>query len=62
MTMTTGRLARQLKYADRAGIPLVVIAGEEERQRGTLQLRNLHTKTQVEIPTSDLAATVGRIL
>jgi histidyl-tRNA synthetase len=62
MTMTAGRLSRQLKYADRAGIPLVVIAGEDERQRGTLQLRNLHTKEQVEIPTSDLAATVGRIL
>ncbi len=62
MTMTTGKLSRQLKYADKAGIPLVVIAGEDERQRGTLQLRNLLTKTQVEIPTSDLAATVGRNL
>jgi histidyl-tRNA synthetase len=62
MTMTTGKLSRQLKYADRAGIPLVVIAGEDERQRGTLQLRNLQTKTQIEIPTSDLASTVGRIL
>jgi histidyl-tRNA synthetase len=62
MTMTTGKLARQLKYADRAGIPLVVIAGEDERQRGTLQLRNLQTKTQVEIPASDLTATVGRSL
>jgi histidyl-tRNA synthetase len=61
MIMTTGKLSRQLKYADRAGIPLVVIAGEDERQRGTLQLRNLHTKTQVEIPTSDLVATIGRI-
>jgi histidyl-tRNA synthetase len=40
----------------------VVIAGEDERQRGTLQLRNLQTKTQIEIPTSDLASTVGRIL
>ena len=60
--MTAGKLSRQLKYADRAGIPLVVIAGEDERRRGTLQLRNLQTKTQIEIPTSDLASTVERIL
>ena len=62
MTMTAGKLSRQLKYADRAGIPLVVIAGEDERKRGTLQLRNLETKTQIEILTSDLASTVERAL
>ena len=62
MCMTSGKLSRQLKYADRAGIPLVVIAGEDERQRSTVQVRNLHTQAQIEISASDLAATVSRML
>ncbi len=36
-----GGLGKQLKYADRKGIPLAVIAGPEELERGELSVKNL---------------------
>lgn len=35
------RLERQLRYADRKGIPLVVIAGEDELARGVVAIKDL---------------------
>jgi histidyl-tRNA synthetase len=36
-----GNLARQLKYADQRASPVAVIAGEDERARGVIQLKDL---------------------
>ena len=36
-----GGLGRQLKYADQRGAPVAVIAGEDERARGVVQLKDL---------------------
>jgi histidyl-tRNA synthetase len=36
-----GNLARQLKYADQRAAPVAVIAGEDERARGVVQLKDL---------------------
>jgi histidyl-tRNA synthetase len=36
-----GNLARQLKYADQRASPIAVIAGEDERGRGVVQLKDL---------------------
>jgi histidyl-tRNA synthetase len=36
-----GNLARQLKYADQRASPVAVIAGEDERGRGVVQLKDL---------------------
>jgi len=36
-----GQLGRQLQYADRQGIPLAVIAGEDEFTRGEISIKNL---------------------
>jgi histidyl-tRNA synthetase len=36
-----GSLGKQLKYADRLGIPLAVIAGEDEFAEGTLSVKDL---------------------
>lgn len=36
-------LGRQLKYADRSGIPLVLIYGSEEKAKGTVTLKDLET-------------------
>lgn len=52
------RIGRQLQHADRAGIPLAVLAGASELARGVLSLRNLVTGEQVEVPRAELAATV----
>ena len=46
--MTAARLGRQLKAADRRGCILVLIAGESERERNTVAVRDLTRGEQVE--------------
>ena len=41
MYMGTSGLKAQMKYADRRGAPIAVIVGEEERQKGEVQLKDL---------------------
>ena len=46
---TPDKLDKQLKYADKKGITLVVIAGEDELSRKVVKIKNLVEKTQEEI-------------
>ncbi len=48
-----GNMARQLKYADQRRSPVAVIAGEDERARGVVQLKDLAlgARLAVEIET-----------
>jgi histidyl-tRNA synthetase len=43
------KLGKQLKAADRAGIRFTVIAGSDERERGTATVKDLITQTQAEV-------------
>lgn len=44
----TARLDKQLKYADKKGIPYVVIIGPEEVKENKVVLKNLKTKEQIK--------------
>lgn len=55
-----GRMSRQLKYADRSGIRLFVLAGPDERSRGLIMVRDLEAKSQDEVAASDLVEAVRR--
>jgi len=62
-------LSRQLKYADRAGIPLAVIAGSDELGKlpPTVQLKDLRTEfgeagKQIEVPIEGLVGKVKDLL
>ncbi|WP_029010546.1 histidine--tRNA ligase [Azospirillum halopraeferens] len=57
-----GKLARQMKYADKTGIPVVVLMGSEERARGTATVKHLTRGEQVEVALGDLAPTIARML
>ena len=57
-----GKMAKQMKYADRAGVPLVLLMGGDEKARGTVTLKNMRTGTQEEPPLADLAAAVRTAL
>lgn len=46
---TNDKLEKQLKFADKTGIPYVIIQGPDEANRGVVQLKNLATKTQIEV-------------
>jgi histidyl-tRNA synthetase len=59
-----GKLGKQLKYADRAGIRLAVVAGEDELSRGVLAVKDLRRGDQIEVPRAGLVkalrATLGQ--
>ena len=50
------KLARQLQYADRAGIRFVVIRGEDEAARGVVAVKDLRRGAQFEVAEAKLAA------
>ncbi len=50
----SGRLGKQFKYADRRGIRLAIIRGAQEREAGTVELKDLETGDQVTVAEVDL--------
>lgn len=46
---TTDKLDKQLKYADKLGIPYVVIIGPEEAAKNVVKLKTMATKEQEEL-------------
>jgi histidyl-tRNA synthetase len=58
-SLEPAKLGKQLRYADRLGIRFALIAGGDERGRGTVTLRDLSGQTQEEVPVTEVA---GRIL
>lgn len=51
---STDKLEKQLKYADRKGIPYVVIVGPDEANKGTVILKNLTKKSQEEMTIEEV--------
>jgi histidyl-tRNA synthetase len=49
-----GKLARQFKYADRAGIRFVLVLGPAEIAKGVVAVKDLRRQTQFEIQRADL--------
>jgi histidyl-tRNA synthetase len=60
------KLGKQLKYADRAKVPLAVIYGSREREAGIVKLKDLRgagdQPKEHDVARGDLLATVQRLL
>jgi histidyl-tRNA synthetase len=52
------KLAKQLQYADRAGIRFVVIRGDDEAARGMVAVKDLRRGEQFEVADAELARTL----
>ncbi len=52
------KLAKQLQYADRAGIPFALLVGEEEVASGEVSVRDLRRGEQFRIARGELTATL----
>lgn len=50
----SAKLEKQLKYADRKGIPYAVIQGPQEQKKNIVQLKNMATQTQEELSVDGL--------
>lgn len=54
------RLDKQLKFADRKGIPYAVIIGPKEMENNTVTLKDLKSKSQLTLPQNELAAQIKK--
>ena len=55
ITVEPRKLAKQMQYADRAGIRFVVMCGDNEAARGIVAVKDLRDGSQREIPRAELA-------
>lgn len=53
-----GKLGKQFKYADRAGIRFVMVLGEDEIAKGVVTVKDLRREDQFEVPRADLVKTL----
>ena len=51
-----GKLARQFKYADRAGIRFVLVQGSDEIAKGTVTVKDLSREDQFEVARGEIAS------
>ena len=56
--MEPRKLAKQLQYADRAGIRFVVMLGEDEEARGVVSVKDMRKQEQFEVELTELARTL----
>ena len=56
------KLKGQLRYADRQGIPIVIVLGPDELIIGEASVKQLATGEQVNVPLARLASTVRTML
>lgn len=54
--MEPGKLARQFKYADRAGVGFVIVLGEDEIAQGTVTVKDLRRQDQFQVPRHELVS------
>jgi histidyl-tRNA synthetase len=58
LSLEPRKLAKQLQYADRAGIAFALILGDDELARGTVQVKDLVKGEQFEVARSELVPTL----
>jgi len=58
VVMEASKLAKQFKYADRAGIRFVAVLGEDEIAAGTVTVKDLRREDQFTVPRAELARTL----
>jgi histidyl-tRNA synthetase len=50
-----GKLGKQFKYADRAGIRFVLVLGPDEIAKGVVSVKDMRSQAQAEVPHAELA-------
>jgi histidyl-tRNA synthetase len=56
------KMEKQIKYADRTGIPYLLVMGGDEKAKGVAALKNLKTREQKEIPLASIATEVKKLI
>ena len=58
VVLEAGKLGKQFKYADRAGIRFVVVIGPDEIAGGTVTVKDMRKQDQFEVARADLVKTL----
>lgn len=58
LMMESGKLAKQFKYADRAGIRFVLVLGPDEIAKGVVTVKDMHRQNQFEVSRAELVKTL----
>ena len=58
VVMEPGKLARQFKYADRAGIRFVLVLGSDELAKGVVTVKDMRKQDQFEVARGELVKTL----
>jgi histidyl-tRNA synthetase len=56
------KLGKQMKYADRAGVPVAVLYGSRERDSGNVKLKILRENRELDVPRDALVASVKALI
>ena len=56
------KMGKQLKLANQKKIPVVVIVGPDEHERGEVAVRDMSSGEQQTVPAADVAAAVRKLL
>jgi histidyl-tRNA synthetase len=56
------KLGKQMKYADRAGVPVAILYGSREREAGLIKLKILRENREVDVPRAELVAQIRALL
>lgn len=56
------KLGKQLKYADRSGVPVAVLLGSRERSAGLVRIKDLRASSEIDVPRDQLAARLRALL
>lgn len=55
------KIGKQFDYADKLGIPYVIVIGDDELNKKCVQLKDMKTGNQQEIPLSNLEKTLSKL-
>ncbi len=58
VVLECGKLAKQFKYADRAGIRFVLVLGPDEIAKGVVTVKDMHRQNQFEVSRAELVKTL----
>ena len=58
VVLESGKLARQFKYADRAGIRFVLVLGPDEIAKGVVTVKDMRKQDQFEVARAELIKTL----
>lgn len=56
--LNDGKMGKKMSYADKLGIPYVIVIGETERETGKFMLKKMATGEQIEVTADTLAEVI----